>query len=504
MLAVVGCVGWNVGSQWRGSAVNLKKMAQLPAASAALTGWLIFHGHSLRAISDTTWRFLALQTAVAVVLGAASGASVALFEKNGYLTLRYRATSVVLWIVLGATGVALAWRAGADGARLATGTHAVMLLLSLSQLAELAVVAPRAVAGPIPFATTANGSGGSTALDARSVRSERRTRPDLAVGGGAPGERHREAKERVPSTATEDLREPAISATGLAGVAETALITLYNRGSEARRPDRLLRDPLGAQLVTSLHYPFSERFGRPDQSHVLRAVQFDQQVDCFLAEHPHGTVAALGEGLETQLWRVDNGTLRWVSVDLPEIIALRRQLLPVHPRNQLRACSALDPSWTAAIESADGVLILAQGLLMYLTPAAVDGFFEMVGWRLPGATIVFDTIPAWAATRTGHRQSAAYRMPPQPWGTGPRGVRHIRRRHPAITGLRFLPAPRGRGVAWGVAYPALTRLPLARGLLPMTVAVSTRPLCPAGWDQHPAPDKMPVPAPDNRALRGTS
>ncbi len=49
---------------------------------------------------------------------------------------------------------------------------------------------------------------------------------------------------------------------------------------------------------------------------------------------------------------------------------------------------------------------------MYLTPADVDGFFEMVAQRLPGATVVFDTIPAWAATRTGHRQSAAYRMPP--------------------------------------------------------------------------------------------
>lgn len=502
LLAVIGCIGWKVGSQWRGSAVNLKKMAQLPAASAAITGWRIFHGHSLQAITGTNWRFLALQAPVAIVLGAARGPSVALSEKNGYLTLRYRAMSVVLWIVLGAIGVALAWRAGADGARLVTGTSAVMLLLSLSELAELAVVAARAMASPIPSAMATKGSGESTAVDGRSAWHARRTRRDLTVGG-APGGRHREAERRDPPNATDDLGEPAVSARGLAGVAETALITLYNRGSEARLPDRLLGDPLAAHLVTSLDYPFSERFGTPDQSHVLRARQFDQQVGCFLAEHPHGTVVALGEGLETQLWRVDNGTLRWVSVDLPEIIALRRRLLPVHPRNQLIACSALDPSWTASIEPADGVLILAQGLLMYLTPADIDSFFEMVAQRSPGATIVFDTIPAWAATRTGHRQSAAYRMPPQPWGTGPHGVRQIRRRHPAITELRFLPAPRGRGLAWGVAYPAATRLPLTRGLLPMTVAASTSSLRPAEWDQHPAADKVPIPAPNNRALRGT-
>ncbi len=158
-------------------------------------------------------------------------------EEDGYLAHRYRAMSVVLWIVLGAIGVALAWRADADGARLATGTHAVMLLLSLSQLAELAVVAPRAMASRIPFTTATKGRTGSARVDGRSARHEHRTRPDLAVGGGAPGERHREVEQRDPPSATDDLREPAISATGLAGVAETALITLYNRGSEARRPD---------------------------------------------------------------------------------------------------------------------------------------------------------------------------------------------------------------------------------------------------------------------------
>jgi hypothetical protein len=151
-------------------------MAQLPAASAAITGWLIFHGHSLQAISGTTWRFLALQATVAVVLGAGRGPGVALSEKNGCLALRYRAMPVVLWIVLGAIGVTLAGRAGADGAQLAAGTNAVMLLLSLSELAELAVVAPRAMASPIPFAPATNGSGESTALAGYHARPGQRRR----------------------------------------------------------------------------------------------------------------------------------------------------------------------------------------------------------------------------------------------------------------------------------------------------------------------------------------
>jgi O-methyltransferase involved in polyketide biosynthesis len=142
-------------------------------------------------------------------------------------------------------------------------------------------------------------------------------------------------------------------------------------------------------------------------------VLFDQQVRGFLRDHPQGTVVALGEGLETQLWRVDNGSVRWVSVDLPEMIDLRRRLLPAHPRNQLVACSALDPAWTDMAGPGTPVLIVAQGLLMYFTEADVDGFFEMVASRCPGSAVLFDTIrpgpppaPVTARTaRTGCRPS---------------------------------------------------------------------------------------------------
>jgi len=261
----------------------------------------------------------------------------------------------------------------------------------------------------------------------------------------------------------------------LTGVPETALITLYNRGTEARRPGGLIQDPLAAELITSIGYPFAERFGRPELSHVLRAVLFDREIRGFLHGQPRGTVVALGEGLETQLWRVDNGSVRWISVDLPEMIDLRRRLLPAHPRNELMACSALNAAWTSMAEPAAPVLVVAQGLLMYFTDADVDGFFEMVAARCPGAAVLFDTIPAWAATSTGHRQNRSYRMPPQPWGTGRRDLLRIPGRVRGVAGVRILPAVRGRGLGWGVCYPAATRIPGLRGLLPQTAIVTTSP-----------------------------
>ena len=46
-------------------------------------------------------------------------------------------------------------------------------------------------------------------------------------------------------------------------------------------------------------------------------------------------MVALGEGLETGFWRVDNGSVNWLTVELPEMAALRRELLPAAPNLRL-------------------------------------------------------------------------------------------------------------------------------------------------------------------------
>ena len=124
-------------------------------------------------------------------------------------------------------------------------------------------------------------------------------------------------------------QEPKIPV-DLTGVPETLLWTLFFRAQEAARPDALLRDPVAVELVKRIDYPFEERFNQGSgwaQWQALRALTFDNTIRRFLTDHPEGTIVSLGEGLETQFWRVDNGRLRWVGVDLPEVSGLRNQAL---------------------------------------------------------------------------------------------------------------------------------------------------------------------------------
>jgi O-methyltransferase involved in polyketide biosynthesis len=129
-------------------------------------------------------------------------------------------------------------------------------------------------------------------------------------------------------------------------------------------------------------------------------------------------VISLGEGLETQARRVDNGRMRWLSVDLPEAIRLREIFLPSTDRFRHLAMSAIDAEWMAMVDPCGPIFIVAQGLFMYLEPDEVSGLLGRLAACLPGAQLVFDTIPPWLSRLTllGLNQTATYRLPQMPWG----------------------------------------------------------------------------------------
>jgi O-methyltransferase involved in polyketide biosynthesis len=104
-------------------------------------------------------------------------------------------------------------------------------------------------------------------------------------------------------------------------------------------------------------------------------------------------IVSLGEGLETQFWRVDNGRMRWLTVDLPPVLDLRRRVLPEEPRQQSRPGSALDLEWVDELESGTLVLVTAQGLLPYFEREQVHALIAAMAERLPGSLLVFDVVP---------------------------------------------------------------------------------------------------------------
>ncbi len=228
----------------------------------------------------------------------------------------------------------------------------------------------------------------------------------------------------------------------LRGVPETMLWTLHARAAEFYAHGGVLHDVRAASLAHRIDCDFHARFGPPNRLFAVRAALLDGAITAWAKRHPKGLVVSLGEGLETQAWRVDNGTLRWLSVDLPEGISAREVFFAPEARFAHLAADVTGESWLDDIDASDGVFFVAQGLFMYLQPAIVESLFRRLAARFPGAEIAFDVVPRWLADATlaGHKQSESFRLPPMFWGLNRNEIAPtLRRWHPGLRKLRFLP-----------------------------------------------------------------
>jgi O-methyltransferase involved in polyketide biosynthesis len=283
-------------------------------------------------------------------------------------------------------------------------------------------------------------------------------------------------------------------APGLFDVSETMLWSLHNRASETRRRDGVLVDPESLRIHEAIDYDFARRFGDPHGSLAARSAEIDRAIRAWLERNPDGCVVSLGEGLETQRKRVDNGRMRWLSVDLPDAMRLRERFLPPTDRFRHVAASALDPAWMDAIDPSRGVFMVLQGLLMYLEPASVRQLFTGVADRFPAAEIVFDTVPRWFSqlTLAGLHQTADYRLPSMPWGIDRDEVEPtLRRWHPRVGDVAFLAYRVPRGLPRLLA-DAAARIPFVRQGIPSLVHVAMA--TPLGRSAtHPAIDAEETP-----------
>lgn len=231
----------------------------------------------------------------------------------------------------------------------------------------------------------------------------------------------------------------------LTGVPETALWNLYQRASAARAG--YLDDPRAVEVLERLDYPF-ERFTMPyaglaARLHALRVRTIDVALRRVLASAPDATVVALGEGFETQFWRVDDGRLRWLSLDLPEVAAVRREVLPDGPRNRTLTGSAADAEWTAQVDQERPVIITAQGLLPYFERDEVHRLLTAWTRLLPGAWLLFDAVtPHLQEVRRRNPLPDGYRPPDWIWIVDTNELRQLREL-PGVTDLHEVPQAGG-------------------------------------------------------------
>lgn len=189
-------------------------------------------------------------------------------------------------------------------------------------------------------------------------------------------------------------------------ISETLLIPLYSRAFETKSQNPLINDTKAVEITeklnrifttssSPLHQKLAEGKIRRTQNKkliaflALRTRKFDHYCQEFLRRHPNGVIVELGCGLSSRFSRIDNKTVTWYDLDLPEVIVIRKQFFQETSRYTMIASDVLDFHWmNQIIPLTNPVLFLAEGLLMYLHEKDVKNLLLEMQRRFPGCELV--------------------------------------------------------------------------------------------------------------------
>lgn len=190
----------------------------------------------------------------------------------------------------------------------------------------------------------------------------------------------------------------------LSQVSRTAILTLLGRVVASEKKNVVFNDPMAILCLERLMSIASAeekkwiiRQKRMIAAHDARAMArragtFDSIADRFISENPKCTVINLGCGFDTRFWRIENKDCRYIEIDLPEVVALKREILKDQLGYELIGCSVLDSSWidTVISNGNSSFLLLAEGLFMYFSKQDVTKLLQLLAQKLVRSQLVVE------------------------------------------------------------------------------------------------------------------
>lgn len=130
---------------------------------------------------------------------------------------------------------------------------------------------------------------------------------------------------------------------------------------------------------------------------IARTLLLDRMVKVYIEKNPNLTVVNIACGMDTRVYRLDNGKLRWYNLDLPETIEVRRHFFEENGRISTIAKSAMDDSWAREVEpTEEQVLVIIEGLTMYLCETDVRKILSIIADAFANAEVIMEIMSPFA------------------------------------------------------------------------------------------------------------
>ena len=182
-------------------------------------------------------------------------------------------------------------------------------------------------------------------------------------------------------------------------------LTLCGRALDYRSPNPVLGDAMADQIVRALDYDFGQLDIDTNLilSVALRAKKLDQVASEFLARHPDAVVLDLGVGLDTRHARLNvPATVDWYDVDFPAVAGVRERLIAAHSGRHVIAADVREPGWLDTIPGDRPVVIVADGLMGFLTEEEMVSLWNRLVSHFPSGELVLNAYTRFAVWVARH------------------------------------------------------------------------------------------------------
>lgn len=208
----------------------------------------------------------------------------------------------------------------------------------------------------------------------------------------------------------------------LNAIQNTLFLPVWARAMETKKHKPIIYDTTAVRIIESVDFDFnrmSESISEIVQiSWIARCKRFDEIINQFIMNFPGGTIVNIGCGLDTTYDRINNNSIIWYDLDLPEVIALRRSFISETEKRRFIPSSFLDTAWFELIRNSDNLLFTASNVFCYFEEKQIKGFFKALANTFNYAELFFD-VSSPLGVRMGNRLLENIRLNSGPffqWG----------------------------------------------------------------------------------------
>ena len=153
-----------------------------------------------------------------------------------------------------------------------------------------------------------------------------------------------------------------------------------------------LHDSKAEEIISKIDYDFASL----KQSKWLlmfmsvRAMIIDELCNKYILEHPNATIIHLGCGLDSRCLRVNQNYSIWYDIDYKNVIDIRNQFYEPDSKYKMIGSSVIDFKWLEQIDNSKNILIVMEGLTMYLSKKEMKELITQISEKFSDVHLIFD------------------------------------------------------------------------------------------------------------------